>query len=72
MDNSNKSLIKSLLVLNNLTVPKLAERMSAELNKKYTKGSVYGKLRRDTLTLKECQTIAKILGYHIEFIKNKD
>ena len=30
----------------------------------------YGKLSRDSLTLKEEQLIASIIGYHLEFVKN--
>ena len=71
MNNLNKSYIRSILTLNNMPIAKLAESMSKLLNKKYTKSSLYGKLDRDTLTLKECQAIAEILGYHIEFIRNK-
>ncbi len=71
MNNDNKSYIRSLLTLHNLSVIKLAELMSKELGKPYTRQSLYGKLDRDSLSLKECQAIAKILGYHIAFIKNK-
>ena len=70
VNNQNKSYIRSILTLNNMSVAKLAELMSTALNKQYTKSGLYGKFDRDTLTLKECQTIAKILGYHIEFIKD--
>ena len=71
MDNANKSYIRSLLTLHNMSIIRLAELMSKELGKTYTRQSLYGKLDRDSLSLKECQIIAKILGYHIEFIKNK-
>lgn len=71
MDNQNKSYIRSLLTLHNVSIIRLAELMSKELGKTYTRQSLYGKLDRDSLSLKECQIIAKILGYHIEFIKNK-
>lgn len=64
-------IIKPLLSLNQFTVEELAKRMSVELNKKYTRSSLNGKFARDTLSMKECQAIAKILGYRIEFIKNK-
>ena len=70
MDNANKSYIRSLLTLNNMSVVKLADLMSKIMGKKYTKSVLYGKLDRDTLTLKECQAIAEVLDYHIEFIKN--
>lgn len=71
MDNQNKSYIRSLLTLHNMSIIRLAELMSKELGKTYTRQSLYGKLDRDSLSLKECQIIAKILGYHIEFVKNK-
>ena len=71
MDNQNKSYIRSLLTLHNMSIIRLAELMSKELGKTYTRQSLYGKLDRDSLSLKECQIIAKILGNHIEFIKNK-
>lgn len=71
MDNNNKNFIKSLMVLHRISVSQLAELMTVELNKTYTRSGIYAKLSRDSLTLKECQTIAKILGYRIEFLKNK-
>ena len=71
MDNENKSYISSLLTLHNMSIIKLAELMTKELCKPYTRQSLYGKLDIDSLSLKECQAIAKILGYHIAFIKNK-
>ena len=66
----NKSYIKSLLVLNNMPISKLASIMTEKSGKIYTIGSLYGKLSRDTLTLKECQLIASAIGYHIEFLRN--
>ncbi|MBO6181880.1 hypothetical protein J6O86_09370 [bacterium] len=66
----NKSYIKSLLVLNNMPISRLAKIMSEKSGKVYTIGSLYGKLSRDTLTLKECQLIASAIGYHIEFLRN--
>ncbi|MBR6127099.1 hypothetical protein IKQ21_05380 [bacterium] len=67
----NKNLIRSLLLLNNMSISKLAEKMTELSGKKYSIGSLYGKLSRDTLTLKECQIIASAIGYRIEFIKNE-
>lgn len=66
----NKKFIRSLLVLNNMTMPELAKLMTKELGKKYTRDSINGKLARESISLRECQTIAKILGYRIEFVKN--
>lgn len=61
--------IKQLLSVNQMTVEKLAERMSEISGKKYTRSSLNGKFARETLSLKECDLIAKILGYRIEFVK---
>ncbi|MCM1338512.1 MAG: hypothetical protein NC191_02440 [Muribaculaceae bacterium] len=64
-------IIKPLLSINQITVAELAEKMTKELNKKYTRSSLNGKFARDTLSMKECQSIAKILGYKIDFVKLK-
>lgn len=61
--------IKPLLALNQITVEQLAQKMTAASGKKYTRSSLNGKFSRETLSLKECDVIAKILGYRIEFIK---
>lgn len=60
------------MVLEKINMSQLAELMTEELKKPYTRHSLNGKFARETISLKECQAIAKILGYHIEFIKNKD
>jgi len=65
----SKSYIKSLLVLNKMSVKVLAEKMTKLSGKKYTDNSIYGKLNRDTLSFSEVKLIAKILGYKIEFTK---
>ncbi len=62
----NKSYIKSLLVLNKMPIAKLAQKMTELLGKKYSRGSIYGKLDRDSLTFKEIQAIAKIIGYKVK------
>ena len=64
--------IKPLLGLNQITVEQLAQKMSEASGKKYTRSSLNGKFSRETLSIKECELIASLLGYHIEFIKNKD
>ncbi len=69
---NNKSYIKSLLILNNMPISKLANIMSEKSGKQYTIGSLYGKLARDSLTLKESQMIAAAIGYHIEFVKDNN
>ena len=65
----NRSYIRSLMVLHKVSVKELANKMTEITGRKYTRDSINGKLIRDTLTLKECQIIAEILGYHIKFEK---
>ena len=62
-----KTQLKLLLTLKHLTMNQLAELMSIEMNKPYTAAMLYGKLNRNTISFYECQKIAKILGYEIEF-----
>lgn len=57
----NKNLIRSLLLLNNMSISKLAQKMTELSGKKYSIGSLYGKLSRDTLTLKECLYVQNII-----------
>ena len=65
-----KKYIRPMLSLNQVTVKQLAQKMADATGKKYTRSSLNGKFARETLSLKECELIAKILGYHIEFIKD--
>lgn len=62
-----KTQLKILLTLKHMSVEDLAKRMSEETNTPYTAAKIYGKLNRDTISFTECQHIAKILGYKIEF-----
>ncbi len=39
------------------------------MSKKYTEDSLGGKIRRESLTFKEVELIADILGYKVEFIR---
>lgn len=66
----NRSYIRSLMVLHKISVKELAVKMTEIIGRKYTRDSLNGKLARDTLTLKECQIIGKILGYKIKFEKD--
>ena len=65
----NRSYIRSLMVLHKISVKELALKMTEIIGRKYTRDSINGKLARDTLTLKEGQVIAKILGYNLKFEK---
>ena len=61
--------LKILLTLKQISMKKLAELMSKETGKEYTAAKLYAKINRDTISFTECQDIAKILGYKIEFIE---
>jgi len=65
----NKSLIKSLLALNAMTIKTLAIKMTEKSKRKYTYESLRGKLNRNTITLAEAQVIADILGYEVKFVE---
>lgn len=55
------------LALKQYDYKKLADKMTKISGKKYTRGSINGKLVRNTLTVKELELIAGILGYKIDF-----
>lgn len=62
-----KTQLKLMLTMKHISMKKLAELMSKQTDEPYTAAKLYGKLNRDTLSFTECQKIAKILGYEIEF-----
>ncbi len=57
------------LSLKQSTYEKLAVELTRITGKKYTRGSLNAKLVRGTLSVNEFETIAKILGYKIEFVE---
>ncbi len=64
-----KTQLKILLTLKHMSIEELAKRLTIETNHNYTAAMIYGKLNRDTISFTECQHIAKILGYKIEFVE---
>lgn len=64
-----KNYIKSLLQLNAITIKKLAQLMTEKTGRVYTQGSLNNKINRESITLKEANVMAEILGYEIEFKK---
>ncbi len=66
---STKSKLKSFITLNDMYIKDLAVLMTEKSGKKYTPDGLAGKIRRETLTFKEAELIAEILGYKLEFIK---
>ena len=65
-----KSQIKSMIALQQITFEQLAVEMTKVSGKKYTRSSLNGKFARDSISFTECSIIAKILGYHLEFVKD--
>lgn len=64
-----KSKIKAFITLNAIYIKDLAVMMTEKSGKKYTEDSLGGKIRRESLTFKEVELIADILGYKVEFIR---
>lgn len=64
-----KTQLKILFTLKHMSMEKLATLMTKETGENYTAAKLYGKINRDTISYTECQHIAKILGYKLEFIE---
>lgn len=64
-----KRQLKILLTLKRVSMEELAVKMTEFAGKTYTPAMLYGKINRDTISFTECQLIADILGYRIEFVK---
>lgn len=50
----------------------MAELMTAKTGRKYTVNSLSGKLLRQSITLSETCDLLETIGYHVEFVKNKE
>lgn len=61
--------IKSLLALKCITLKQLAKMMTEKTGEIYTQQSISHKLRRESLSLKEADIIANLIGYEIIFIE---
>lgn len=64
-----KEKIKSFIALNGLYIKDLASLMTQKTGKKYTEDSLGGKIRRESITFKEVEQMADVLGYRIEFVR---
>lgn len=64
-----KEQVKALLSQENLTQKELVKILSQKTKKVYTQTSLSQKLGRGSLTYNEVMTIAEILGYDIQFVK---
>ena len=64
-----KDRIKAFIALNGMYIKDLANLMSKKSGKTYTEDSLGGKIRRESITFKEVELIADVLGYKLDFIK---
>lgn len=63
--------IKLLLLKNHMTIKELAEKMSLVLSKKVSRSGLSHKLGKNSLRYDELAVICKILGYTLEYKKEK-
>jgi len=63
-----KSKIKTLLATRCMTFKELARKMTEKTGDEYSYASLMGKIHRESLSLKEADTIAQILNYKLDFI----
>ncbi len=64
---SSKETVKILLVKRNMKVKTLAEQLTEQTGKKYSRQVLSRKINRSTINYDEMEEIAKILGYKIVF-----
>ena len=64
---SSKDTVKILLVKRNMKVKTLAEHLTEQTGKKYSRQVLSRKINRSTINYDEMEDIAKILGYKIVF-----
>lgn len=66
-----KELIKHLLLMKNMTMTELCEKMSNRINAPYTIHNISGKLKRNTIKYSEMKDILDILGYEFTIRKKE-
>ncbi len=66
-----KTKLKILMALRQMSLQDLACKLTEATGKPYSRHKIYGKIKRDTISFTEIETIAKILGYRIEFVEEK-
>lgn len=64
-----KNKIKAFLTINDILIKDMAKLMSEKGTKKYTADSLGGKIRRESITFKEAEFMADLLGYDLSFVK---
>ena len=69
---NSKNYLKSFLKLNAINNKQLAEKMTFATGKKYTQGSITGKINRNSISFDEVSMIAELFGYKLEFVKKNN
>ena len=69
MKTRTKDKLKAFIALNGIYIKDLAELMTQKCGKSYTEDSLGGKIRRESLTFKDAEIMADVLGYKLEFIR---
>lgn len=64
--------LKALIAQNGATLKRVCEILSQKTGESYVGNNITNKLRRKTIKFEEVQEILDVLGYHIEFVRNKD
>ena len=63
--------IKILLIKENMTITKLAQKFSEHSGKKLSRSNLSNKLKRKTINFSEVLTICEIIGYDLNFVKKQ-
>ena len=66
-----KKYVKALLAQEDITLKEIASLMTDKTGKSYSMQSLSHKMRRGTLSFDDVLLISEILGYKIEFKKEK-
>lgn len=64
-----KTRLKILMTLKQMSMEQLAEKMTEIKGEVVTPAMLYSKINRNSISFEDCQIIAKILGYKIEFVE---
>ena len=67
-----KNEIKSIIAKKAQTLKNVCKLMTEKSNKEILPNNITNKFRRGTIKFNEVQEILDVLGYHIEFVENKN
>lgn len=67
-----KSELKSIIAKKACTLKKVCEELAFTKKQKISPNNITNKLRRGTIKFDEVQDILCVLGYHVEFVEDKN